>query len=130
MTLTTADKITFPDGTEKGSVVAYKLDADGAISEFVTMDSAAKGALTTIDGDEVIIDGTTYKVDADDTVVIYVDKSANKGVADGSIAVANEKETDGQYYNNVYYFTDDTATGTKTLDLLVVDIDNDWDEAQ
>ena len=130
VTLTTADKITFPDGTEKGSVVAYKLDADGAISEFVTMDSAAKGALTTIDGDEVIIDGTTYKVDADDTVVIYVDKSANKGVADGSIAVANEKETDGQYYNNVYYFTDDTATGTKTLDLLVVDIDNDWDEAQ
>ena len=137
-TLTTDDGVKFPSGTDKGSVVAYKLNSDGAISEFVTVPSGRDnvtvgqaGALTVIDGDEVTINNVTYKIDKDDTTIIYVDKSANKGAENGSIAVANEKETTeetaAQYHNNVYFYTDDTASGTKTLDLLVVDIDNDWD---
>ena len=118
--LATADKVVIAN-IQKGSVISYKLDADGAVSEGSVVGTV--GALTVIDGDEVTIDGTVYTIDDDDTTVLYVSNADEAGVADASIQVATEKEGTG-YYNNVKFVV---SSDGKTLDLLVVDIDNDWD---
>lgn len=116
--------------TDKGGVVKFKVNEEGLVSEIADLskgaNAAVAGAVTVIDGDEITVKyagGTVpFTVDEDDTVVIYVDKSENVGMPADEIVLADKDEYDAEI-NNVYIYD---VEFDKTLEVIVVDIDNDW----
>ena len=144
--LSTKDKLSFPSGTGKGSIVKYKLNESGAISDFETI-TLVPGAVTVINADDSLKIGTTdanndssaadYTIDDDDTTVLWIDSDAIAGVATGSYSTAKNHYNasdaiDGLTYN-VYYVVDTPATPASgstaakdaVLGLLVVDVNDD-----
>ena len=128
--LTTDNGITFAGATE-GRIIAYKLNAEGAVSYVATVDSlgGVLGTLTIIDGDDLTINGNPYEID-EDTVILYVDASEKEAATNGSLNVADEAPTASGtgilngYFTNVYVYNQ--AGTDSAIELLVVDIDNDW----
>ena len=153
--LSTKDKLSFPDGVGKGSIVCYKLNDSGAISQFkdlgnmttVGKDKIVPGAVTVINADDSLKIGTTvnstssaydYTIDEDDTTVLWIDSDAIAGVESGSYSTAKNHydandAINGSVYNVYYVIGTEAVTGTAAkdavLDLIVVDVNNDLYDA-
>ena len=76
------------------------------------------------DGDDLqfVANGSRYSIEKD-TVILYVDNDEVKGYSEGSITLASETTTAGQYYTNAVFYSDSATDGE--IDLLVIDINND-----
>jgi hypothetical protein len=86
-----------------------------------------------------------YEIDKDDTTILYIDFDGKTADSTGTISTADKYDYDGvnvptnaaklvkvsgattaddvYYYANAFY---KVGSDTKTLDLLVVDVNNDW----
>nr|WP_302641502.1 S-layer homology domain-containing protein [uncultured Agathobaculum sp.] len=121
----------------EGTVVEYTLDSDGYADCAPIYNKDHKkltaGALTGFawagkgkDGDVMFNGNTanTYKIDKDDTIVLFVDTDGKTGVADGSLqeAIKDAAGANTGYTKNVAYYINDA---TKTLNVLVVDVTNE-----
>ena len=122
----------------EGTVVEYTLDSDGyADCTVYGKDKLEAGFLTSFawdgkdnDGDVKI--GTTgtsskaYKIDKDDTMVLFIDTDAQTGVVEAdlqkAIEIFNESGVLTGYTKNVAFY-DKGDNGT--LDVLVVDVTNE-----
>ena len=122
----------------EGTVVEYTLDSDGyadcdpIYNKVAGNKRLTVGALTGFawagkgkDGD-VLFNGNnkTYKIDKDDTIVLFVDTDGKTGVADGSLqeAIKDASGVNTGYTKNVAYYVNADKT---TLDVLVVDVANE-----
>ena len=61
-----------------------------------------------------------------DTVILFVDTDADEGFKEGAIQTAKENFANGHYNYNTNVFVYDEATTDGELDLIVVDINNEW----
>ena len=120
----------------EGTVVEYTLDSDGYADCTVygknelTADALAAKAWDGkgFDGDIKLGTTTTlntYKIDKDDTMVLFIDTDAKTGVAEFEPMTAieifdNSGKVTG-YTKNVAYYSKDG----KTIDVLVIDITNE-----
>ena len=129
----------------KQAIIGYKLDADGKVTDLTVygvnnnVTSGLVGALTAFDGDDLTVNGTAYTTDKDDTTILYIDRDGKKGEASGSYNKADEVDADSalpahyvtigskNYYANVLILK---AAGSSDLDLIVVDVNNDWYNVQ
>ena len=123
----------------EGTVVEYTLDSDGYADCTVygknelTADALAAKAWDGKGFDGEIGLGTTttlntYKIDKDDTIVLFIDTDAKTGVAEFEPMTAIELYEDPSdptkvtgYTKNVAYYSKDG----KTIDVLVIDITNE-----
>ena len=138
------------DGTanlKKQAIIGYKLDADGKVTGLTVYgadpaNNAATGlvgALTAFDGDDLTVNGDSYTTDKDDTTILYIDRDGKKGETSGSYSKADEVDANAtlpskyvtigskNYYANVLILK---AAGSSDLDLIVVDVNNDWYNVQ
>ena len=125
-------------GLVKQAIIGYKLNADNKVTE-ITVYTGTVGALTAFDGEDLMINGASYTTDKDDTTILYIDRDGKKGETSGSFAKADEVDAndtlpsnyvhigDKNYYANVLFYK---AAGSTDLDLLVVDVTNDWYNVQ
>ncbi len=142
------------DGTanlKKQAIIGYKLDADGKVTGLTVYgadpanDAATGlvGALTAFDGDDLTVNGTAYTTDKDDTTILYIDRDGKKGETSGSYSKADEVDSsienptsikgvynggNTKYYANVLILK--AAGSSSDLDLIVVDVNNDWYNVQ
>lgn len=122
---------------DEGTVVEYSLDSDGYASEVNKYDLTA-GAMSGYawdgkgkDGDiKIVTTGTSetaYKVDKDDTMVLFIDTDGKVGVADASLQEAIKAYNDSGavtgYTKNVAFIAN--KTNTDTLDVIVIDTTNE-----
>ena len=122
----------------KGSLVTFDNLGDGMIDN-VSVAKNGTNALTPaavkgIDGKTFTIygsetDGTDGKVYiiTDDTTVLYVDSEDVAGAESGSLQTAGT-DTSGAI-NNINFVIDEADSGSTTvfkLDLLVIEINNEW----
>ena len=133
---------------KKQAIIGYKLDADGKITNLTVYGAAEEGdvttglvgALTAFDGDDLTVNGTAYTTDKDDTTILYIDRDGKKGETSGSYSKADEVDAnattkpthvvtiDGKkYYANVLVYR---TAASGDLDLVVVDVNNDWYNVQ
>ena len=133
---------------QKQAIVGYKLDADGKVTDLTvygtgeanTVTTGLVGALTAFDGDDLTVNGTAYTTDKDDTTILYIDRDGKKGETSGSYSKADEVDAnattqpthfvtiDGKkYYANVLVYR---TAASGDLDLVVVDVNNDWYNVQ
>ena len=141
------------DGTanlKKQAIIGYKLDADGKVTDLTvygtgdanTVTTGLVGALTAFDGDDLTVNGVPYTTDKDDTTILYIDRDGKKGETSGSYSKADEVDSsienptsikgvynggNTKYYANVLILK---AAGSSDLDLIVVDVNNDWYNVQ
>ena len=132
---------------KKQAIIGYKLDANGKVTDLTVYgadpaNNAATGlvgALTAFDGDDLTVNGTAYTTDKDDTTILYIDRDGKKGETSGSYSKADEVDANAtlpskyvtigskNYYANVLILK---AAGSSDLDLIVVDVNNDWYNVQ
>ena len=129
----------------EGTVIKYTVNSDGEMDDIAlavaTDSSAATGIkeekdgakvigyyglvpIVSKDGDDLqfVANGSRYSIEKD-TVILYVDNDEVKGYSEGSITLASETTTAGQYYTNAVFYSDSATDGE--IDLLVIDINND-----
>ena len=120
----------------KQAIISYKLDADGAVTDLEVL-TGTVSALTAYDGDDIMVGGEAYTTDKDDTTFLYIDRDGKKGETSGVYSVADKVDSalttdptgiytaaDGtKYYANVMVYR---AATSGDLDLVVVDVTNDW----
>ena len=134
-------------GLKKQAIIGYKLDADGKVTDLTvygtgdanTVTTGLVGALTAFDGDDLTVNGDSYTTDKDDTTILYIDRDGKKGETSGSYSKADEVDANAalpskyvtigskNYYANVLILK---AAGSSDLDLIVVDVNNDWYNVQ
>ena len=131
----------------KGTVIKYTVNSDGEIDDIALSIATGSTAPTGVknetdssstnvighyglvpivskDGDDLqfVANGDRYSIEKD-TVILYVDNDEVKGYSEGSITLASETTTAGQYYTNAVFYSDSATDGE--IDLLVIDINND-----
>ena len=114
---------------EKGDVIKYSDLGNKEIGDIEIMnatDVGVIGAITGVDGKNVVIDGEDFYITSD-TVILYVDTANYEGSETGAVVVANETGESGttNYVDNALYVAD-TGTKANELKLLVIDTDNEW----
>ena len=123
----------------KNSVITYKMDGEDYVDPAVVPSSSTDlnrtVAITDVNGEYFTIltasGGTAeLKVDADDTVVLYVDTEAGDGLTEGAIKEAAKYDA-GKYYANatVIYKQADSADESRAVLCVVVDVNNMMQDA-
>ena len=122
-----------PPFAEKGAFITFDDLGDGMIDNAAIANNGKDKALT--DAAVKGIDGKTFTIydDADntyiitdDTTILYVDSEEVEGVETGSLQTAAE-DSSNNGINNIKYIVDE-ADGDNAfkLDLLVIEINNEW----
>ena len=130
---------TFSTAIAKGDVFEYSSNGDGTY-DITRLTAAVTTQVKTYDegsgeisfsapasgtGSIANLTGNNSKIDSKDSKVLYVDSAKAKGVAGGSIQLANKFNGDtNNNDNNVTVYVDD---GDDCITLIVVDISNNMD---
>ena len=122
---------TFTNGIAAGTIFEYSADGEDTVD--ITVCKTVEDKVVSYDegtGDIVLenalASGCKSKIDSKDTVVLYVDSDAGKGVGSGEIRQANAyNDSDDDDVVNVAVFSEKDED---QITVLVVDVNNNYDQ--